>query len=208
MSVLGRGGSLVATILGYRFLHGLRAQIGAGVLDVAAVDSATATPRFVVLVGLGVQTLLLGNQPFAIGDRDLIVVGVDFGKGQEAMAVAAVFHERRLQRRLDANDLREVDVALEGLAGGCLEIELFKSCSIDDDDPCFFRVTRINEHTPCHGLAPEAFDPNRREQPAAKPPLWREGDGAPSTRRTANIGQDGEASRRRTTTGSCQPRCS
>ena len=110
---------------------------------------------------------------------------MDFRKGQEAMAVAAIFHERRLQRRFDANDFREVDIALEGLAGRRFEIELFKSCSIDDDHPSFFGVARINEHAPSHGLAPEAFGPSRRERPAAKPPLWREGDGAPSTRRTA-----------------------
>ncbi len=67
-----------------------------GVLDVGAIDPA-APPRFVVFVGFGRQALLLGDQPFAVGDRDLIVVGMDFGEGQEAMAVAAIFHEGRLQ---------------------------------------------------------------------------------------------------------------
>ena len=192
VAILRRRDGLFALVLGRllrgRLLDRFGALLGASVLDIRAVDAVVTPPRLVVVVRLGVQALLLGDQPFAVGDGDLIVVGVDFGKGQEAVAVAAIFDERRLKRRFDANDLGEVDIALEGLAAGGFEIEFFKSCSIDDDDPCFFRVTRINEHTPCHGLAPEAFDPNRREQPAAKPPLWREGDGAPSTRRTAQLG--------------------
>ena len=76
-----------------------------------------------VVVGFGLQALLLGDQPFAVGDRDLEVVGMDFREGQEAVAVAAILDERRLQRRLDADDLGEVDVALQGLAGRGLEIE-------------------------------------------------------------------------------------
>ena len=153
-------------------------------LDVGAVDPVAAPARLVV-VGLGRQPLLLGDQPFAVGDGDLIVVGMDFGEGQEAVAVAAIFHERRLQRRFDANDLRQVDVALEGLAARRLEIELFQSCSIDHDHPSLLGVARIDEHAPCHGLAPRRWVPYRRERPAAKPPPWYEGDGAPSTRRTA-----------------------
>ena len=121
----------------------------AHVLDVGAVDPVAA-PRLVV-VGFGLQALLLGDQPFAVGDRDLIVVGMDFREGQEAVAVAAILHERRLQRRLDADDLGEIDVALEGLAGRGLEIEFFQSCSINDDHPGLFGVARIDQHAPCHG---------------------------------------------------------
>ncbi len=127
-------------------------DVGAGFLDVGAIDPA-ALARLVFL-GLGVQPLLLGDQPFAVGDGDLIVVGVDFREGEEAVPVAAILDERRLERRFDADDLREVDVALEGLAARGFEVEFFKSRSIDHNDPGFFRVTCIDEHTPCHGLAP------------------------------------------------------
>ncbi len=81
---------------GRRLAQSLGAVLRAGVLDVGAIDPV-APPRLVVVVGLGLQALLLGNQPFAVGDRDLIVVGMDFREGQEAMAVAAILHERRLQ---------------------------------------------------------------------------------------------------------------
>ena len=54
-----------------------------------------------------VDLALLGlDQRLPVGDRDLVVVGMDFRKGEEAVAVAAVIDERRLQRRLDPRDLR------------------------------------------------------------------------------------------------------
>ena len=65
-----------------------------------------AARRAILVVVMALAALgLLGHQPFAVGDRDLIVVGVDFVEGQEAVAVATVLHERRLQRRFDPHDL-------------------------------------------------------------------------------------------------------
>ena len=60
-------------------------------------------------VGLG---LLSFDQGLAIGPRDLIVVGVNFPKGQEAMAVAAVVHKGRLKRWLHTDDLCQVNITL------------------------------------------------------------------------------------------------
>ena len=65
-----------------------------------AVGAVSRAARLVV-VGSGLQALLLGYQPFAIGDGVLVVVGVDFREGQEAVAVSAILDERRLQRRLE-----------------------------------------------------------------------------------------------------------
>ena len=48
---------------------------------------------------------LLGDQRLPVGDRDLVIVGMDFAEGEEAVAIAAVVDERRLQRRLYAGDL-------------------------------------------------------------------------------------------------------
>ena len=71
-----------------------------------------------MLVGFGVQILglarcgfflgglcLLGEEAVAIFLGDLIVIRVDFGKGQEAVAIAAIVDKRRLQRRFDPCDL-------------------------------------------------------------------------------------------------------
>ena len=157
--VVGRLGSSLGGHFGdCRLFDLLGAILRPRVLDVGAVDAA-APPGLVILVGFGRQALLLGDQPFAVGDRDLIVVGMDFREGQEAVAVAAIFHERRLQRRFDADDLGQIDVALEGLAGCGFEVEFFKSCSIDDDHPSLLGVARIDEHAPCHGLAPRRWVP-------------------------------------------------
>ena len=66
-----------------------------------------------VIVVLGsAQALFLGGvlglfaeQGFAVGLRDLVIVGVDFAEGQEAVAVSAIVDERRLERRFDPRDL-------------------------------------------------------------------------------------------------------
>ena len=154
------------------------AGFGAGLVDVGTVDPVAAA-RFVFL-GLVVQTMLLGDQPFAIGDGDLVVVGMDFREGQKAVSVAAIFDEGRLERRLYANDLREVDVALEGLAARGFEVEFFKSRSIDHNDPGFFGVSCIDEHTPCHGLAPRRPIPTGASD--RRPCRLRRARGAPRHR--------------------------
>ena len=96
--------------------------IGAAV----AVTVTPAAPAGAVIgVGIGgaVVALFLGEQRLPVGDRDLIVVGMDFGKRQEAVAVAAVIDEGRLQRRLNARDLGEIDVTAQLLAVCAFEVE-------------------------------------------------------------------------------------
>ncbi len=51
----------------------------AGLIDIGTVDAIT--PARLVLFGLGVQAMLLGDQPFAVRDRDLVVVRMDFREG-------------------------------------------------------------------------------------------------------------------------------
>ena len=51
------------------------------------------------------RALFLGDQCLPVRDRDLIVVGMDFRERQEAVAVAAILDERRLQRRFDPRNL-------------------------------------------------------------------------------------------------------
>ena len=60
------------------------------------IAAAAAAPSGAV-VGIGVGgalgALFLGDQRLPVGDRDLVVVGMDFRKRQEAVAVAAVIDE-------------------------------------------------------------------------------------------------------------------
>ena len=61
------------------------------------------------LRGFGRGFLL--DEGLTVGHRDLVVVGMDFVEGEEAVAVAAVLDEGGLQRRLHARHLGEIDVA-------------------------------------------------------------------------------------------------
>jgi hypothetical protein len=58
-----------------------------------------------------------GHQAFAVGDRDLVVVGMDFAEREKTVAIAAVIDESGLQRRLYPDDFRQVDVAFDLFLG-------------------------------------------------------------------------------------------
>src|SRR6266700_1241386 len=74
-------------------------------LDPLAMTAAarTAMPRapaagavLALLFGLAMGALFSLDQGLTIGHRNLIIVGMDFAEGEEAVAVAAVFDEGRL----------------------------------------------------------------------------------------------------------------
>ena len=54
---------------------------------------------------------LVAHERFAVGDGNLVIVGVNFGKGEEAVAIAAIVNESSLQGRLDPRHLGEIDIA-------------------------------------------------------------------------------------------------
>ena len=70
-------------------------------------------------LGAGIDGGLLGrlrrsfllDEGLTVRHRDLVVVGMDFVEGEEAVPVPAVLDEGRLQRRLHARHLGEIDVA-------------------------------------------------------------------------------------------------
>ena len=101
---------------------------------------------FAIQIVLVLVVVRLGHDGFAVGDRDLVVVRVNFVEGQEAVAVAAVFNKGRLQAGLYAGDLGEIDVAAKLAFGFRLEVELFNLASVHDGDAGFFRVRRIDQH--------------------------------------------------------------
>ncbi len=76
------------------------------VVAVVRSDGLHRRRRF-ALVGLGFGDFALFgfDQRLPVGDRDLVVVGMDFRERQKAVAVAAVVDKGGLQRRLDAGDL-------------------------------------------------------------------------------------------------------
>jgi hypothetical protein len=139
----------------------------AGVLDDAALDAVAmaATARIAVaraatvavggavlafFFGFAVGALVGLDQRLPVGNRDLVVVRVDFAERQEAVAVAAIFDERCLQRRFYARDLGEIDIAAKLLALGGLEIKFFDAVAADHNDPGLFRVGGVDQHLVGH----------------------------------------------------------
>jgi len=141
-------------------LSGLRG-IDAGVFDDIALDAlATAAAAriamarttavvgaiFALFLGLAVGAFIGFDQGLPVGDRDLIIVRMDFAEGEKAVPVTAVFDEGGLQRRFYARDFGKVDIAAQLFALGGLEIKLFDSIAADHDDPGLFRVGSIDQH--------------------------------------------------------------
>nr|WP_315772223.1 MULTISPECIES: hypothetical protein [unclassified Bradyrhizobium] len=123
----------------------------------AAAASRTAVPVaaaigavLAFLFGFAMRALLGLDQSLPVGDRDLIIVRMDFAEGQEAVAVAAILDESGLQRGLNAGNLGQVDVAAELLALGRFEIKFLDAVAADDNDPGLFRVGSIDQHLVGH----------------------------------------------------------
>ena len=106
---------------------------------------ASAQGGFFLRVGL-----LFGEQRFAIGLGNLIIVGMDFAEGEEAVTVAAEVDESRLERGFYTGNLGEVDIALDLLVFGRFEVEFLNPVALEHRHPGFFRVARIDQHARCH----------------------------------------------------------
>jgi hypothetical protein len=165
--VLRAAGVMLVALIGLGRLRRIEAcTLEACTLDYLALDplamaaaTRVAMARTAAMAVGAVLALFLGfamgafvglDQRLTIGDRDLVVVGVDFAEGQEAMAVAAIFDEGCLQRRLYARNLGEVDIAAQLFALGGLEIKFFDAIAADHDDPGLFRVGGIDQHLVGH----------------------------------------------------------
>jgi hypothetical protein len=116
----------------------------------AVARTAPAGTVLVLFLGFAMGALVGLDQGLTVGDRDLVVVGMDFAEGEEAVAVAAILDKGGLQRWLYPRDLGEVDIAAQLLAVGGLEIKFFDAIASDHDDPGFFRMGRIDQHLVGH----------------------------------------------------------
>jgi len=155
-------GGVVRVLAGERLsrLGGIKVRVvDDGALNPLAIATAARTampgtpaggPVLVLLLGLAVGPFVGLDQCLTIGDRDLIIIGMDFAEGQEAVAVAAIFDEGRLQRRLDARDLGEIDVAAQLLALGGLEIKFLDAIAADHDNSGLFRMGGVDQHFVWH----------------------------------------------------------
>jgi len=100
--------------------------------------------------GLAMGAFFRLDQGLTVGDRDLIVVRVNFAEGEKAMAVATILDEGGLQGRFYSRDLGEIDVAAQLFALGSLEIKFLNAVAADNNDPGLFRVGSIDQHLVGH----------------------------------------------------------
>ena len=147
---LGRLGGILAGVLDDVALDTVAMAAAARIAVARAATVAVGGAVLALFLSLAVGALVGLDQRLTVGDRDLIVVRVDFAERQEAVAVAAIFDERRLQRRLYARDLGEIDIAAELLALGGLEIKFFDAIAADHNDPGLFRVGGVDQHLVGH----------------------------------------------------------
>jgi hypothetical protein len=146
-------------------LRGLR-RIDGRILDDVALDAVAMTAAAGVAVArpatavvgtilalflrLAMGAFIGLDQRLTVGDRDLVIVGMDFAEGQKTVAVAAIFDEGRLQRRLYARYFGEVDITAQLLAVSGLEIKFLDAIAADHDNPGLFRVGSIDQHLVGH----------------------------------------------------------
>jgi hypothetical protein len=94
-------------------------ELGGATLDDIALDAlamaaparaamaraATVGAIFRLFFSFAMCAFVGFDQSLTVRHRDLIIVRMDFAEGEEAVAIAAIFDEGRLQRRLDARHL-------------------------------------------------------------------------------------------------------
>ena len=90
------------------------------------------------------------DQPLPVGDGDLVVIRVDFAKGEEPVPSVAVFDERGLQAGFYADNLGEVDVPFELAFRRCLDVEILESVTVQHHYAGFFRMRGVDQHTLRH----------------------------------------------------------
>ncbi len=125
-------------------------------------------PGRLVRVGFGRRLFRFGflallglDERLPVGDRDLIIIRMDFGKGEESVSIAAVVDEGRLQRRLDPGYLGEIDISAKLFPVFGFEVEFLNAISADDDHPSFLGVAGIDEHFIGHKARLSTLAPGR-----------------------------------------------
>ena len=167
--VLGRSLGLVVAALRRSSNHAVVGR-GAffGAVVIMAPPRAPAPPlrlgTMFIFLGLPMSAAFLLEQCDAVGDRDLVIIGMDFGKGQKTMAIAAVIDESGLKRRLHAGHLGEVNITSQRHFVGGLEIEFLDFVTAKHHHPSFLRVGGVYKHFVGHG---RLFAASRVAGPAA-----------------------------------------
>ena len=79
---------------------------------VAPVALLGVLQAFIAILGRLIRRLVLGDKLAPVGDRNLVIVGMDFAERQKAVAIAAEIDKSGLQGRLDPGYLGQIDITL------------------------------------------------------------------------------------------------
>ena len=72
---------------------------------------------------------------------------MDLTEGEEALAVAAIFHKGRLKRRLDAGYACEIDITFELLPVFRFVVKILNACSAQQHNPRFFALAGVDQQS-------------------------------------------------------------
>ena len=97
-------------------------------------------------IGRALGAFVLGDQRLPVGNRNLVIVGMDFAEGEKAVAIAAVIDESGLQRGLDASDFGEINIAAQLPTARGLEVEFLHALAAQHNHPGLLRMGRIDKH--------------------------------------------------------------
>jgi hypothetical protein len=82
-----------------------------------------------------------------------IILRLDVGDVEEPVAAHREVDERRLDGRLEINDLALVDVAGVTLVARPLDVELFEDPVLDDGDTAFLGLEDVDQHFFFHAVS-------------------------------------------------------
>jgi hypothetical protein len=80
----------------------------------------------------------------------MVILRLDVGHMQEAVASHGKVDKRRLDRRLKIDDLSLVNVACITLETRSFDVKLLENAVFDDGDPALLRLEHVDEHLFLH----------------------------------------------------------
>src|ERR1700679_2910689 len=93
-----------------------------------------------LFVRLSLRQGFLLEERLSVSDRYLIVIRMNLGESQEAVAIPAIVDESGLQRWFYAGDLGEIDITSKGPLACGLEVKLLDAIAPQDHHPGFLGV--------------------------------------------------------------------
>ena len=146
-----------------------------GALIAATTAGAARGPFLLVFLGMGAGLII--EQRLPVSDGNLVIIRMDFRKGEESVTVSAVIDEGGLERRLHPRHLRQIDIAAKLFLGRGFEVEFFYAVPAQHHNPGLLRVGCVDKHFVGHLklFEPEPASPSRLSCGTEPRPVLLEG---------------------------------